>query len=204
MQIVESAHVDLISPFPTQEVRRIVNWLHCYKSVMWADGLPTTNEDMEKYILHNLGQFPSWGVIDKFNALNYKHEAPLIGIVWVEPGSTPANIYIHFTSTRKAWGSGLMDEATIKVMQYIFGQVQELKRISACVINSNTPAKAYLKRIGFKQDGLFKDFVTQNGEPKSMAHFGFLRSYPWGVSEVPQPQSQTISTKPLEATALVP
>lgn len=179
MQILQAQNIDLITPFPIAEIKRLVGWLHCYKSVMWADGLPDTDEAMEAYCLQALKEVLSFGVIDKNQSLGYKHEAPMIGVVWFEAGSTPANCYIHFASTRRAWGSGLMNEAASAAIDFIFNNYQAIQRISGCIINANKPAKNYLKRIGFRQDGLFKDFVTQHGKPVSMAHFGLTRREQW-------------------------
>src|SRR5260370_41237090 len=103
MLIIEAANVDLINPFPPTEVDRLVGWFHCYKSVMWGDGMPKDNEGMKAYCLQELNNVLSFGVIDKNNSLNYKHEAPMIGMIWFGAGATDANTYFHFTSTRRAW-----------------------------------------------------------------------------------------------------
>ncbi len=196
MRIIQASNVDLIEPFPLAEVQRLVGWLHCYKSAMLADGQPSSNEDMEKYILASMPNSLSFGVIDKNNTLNYKHEAPLIGVIWADPGFTQQSVYFHFTSTRRAWGSGLMDEAGHQVIKHLF-ETYPLSRISAFILNNNKPAKNYLKRLGFKQDGLFPDYVTQNNIPRSMAHFGLTkRAYLCPtLSPVAALSNQTTSTK---------
>src|SRR6266478_7873224 len=183
MRIIEAQDVDLIEPFPLAEIKRFVGWTHCYKSMMSVDGDPQTDEELEIYYKDFFQQAPSWGVIDKNNKLGYKHEAPLIGIIFLQAGASPTNVYVHLASTRKAWGSGLMDQAAKKLIQHVFDTYPGLLRISGAILNSNKPAKAFAKRAGFKQDGLLKDFVTQNNQPRSVAHFGFLRTDLNGKSE---------------------
>lgn len=175
MRIIESPHVDLIEPFPLNEIPRFLGWLHCYKTLFEVDGDPQLPEEKELYYRQMLPQVPSWGIIDKLNQLNYKHEAPLVGIIFLQPGASVANCYVHLASTRRAWGSGLMDEAAQVLIKHVFESYPSLQRISGAILNNNKPAKAFAKRQGFKQDGLLKDFVTQQGLPKSVAHFGILR-----------------------------
>jgi RimJ/RimL family protein N-acetyltransferase len=175
MRILQAQNVDLIEPFPMNELQRFLGWLHCYKTTMEVDGDPQTPEEKTLYYQQLLPLSPSWGVIDKNNKLNYKHEAPLVGIVYLQGGASPANCYVHLASTRRAWGSGLMDEAAQVLIKHVFETYPSLQRISGAILNNNKPAKAFAKRQGFKQDGLLKDFVTQNGLPRSVAHFGILR-----------------------------
>lgn len=179
MRVIEGSNVDLIQPFPLAEVNRVINWSHCYRSMVVVDGSPgsTGGEELAHYGSMVVLNCPSYGVIDRNGVLGYHHEAPLVGIFWLEPGSTPANTYIHFTSSRKSFGSGLMLEAAKQLVPQIFADFPTLTRISAGVLQKNSPARNFLKAIGFKQDGLFKDFVTQNGVPLKIAHFGYLRSY---------------------------
>lgn len=179
MRIIEAQNVDLIEPFPISEIQRFLGWLHCYKTCMEVDGDPQTPEDKELYYRQLFPQTLSWGVIDKNNQLNYKHEAPLVGIVFLQGGASPANCYVHLASTRRAWGSGLMDEAAQVLIKHVFEAYPSLQRISGAILNNNKPAKAFAKRQGFKQDGLLKDFVTQQGQPRSVAHFGILRREAW-------------------------
>src|SRR5260370_27149062 len=97
-----------------------------------------------------------------------------MGVVWAAPVFPQKSVYFPFTSTRRAWGSGLMDEAGQQVIKHLF-ETYPLSRISAFILNNNKPAKNYLKRLRFKQDGLFPDYVTQNNVPRSMAHFGLTK-----------------------------
>ena len=208
MRIIEAQNVDLIEPFPINELPRFLGWLHCYKTQMEVDGDPQTPEEKLAYYQQLMPLSPSWGVIDKNNKLNYKHEAPLVGIVYLQGGASPANCYVHLASTRRAWGSGLMDEAAQILIRHVFEVYPSLQRISGAILNNNKPAKAFAKRQGFKQDGLLKDFVTQQGQPRSVAHFGILRReacplvapQPNPINSIKEPTSE----QALEASQIQP
>lgn len=191
MRIIEAADVDLIEPFPLGELKRLVGWTHCYRTMMEVDGDPQTDEQKMLYYAEVLKTLPSWGVIDKANKLGYQHQAPLIGVIYIQPAS-PHNAYVHLASTRKAWGSGLMDQAGRRLIVHAFETYSQLGRLSGAILNTNKPAKAFAKRLGFVQDGLLRNFVTQNGTPRSVAHYGLLRSDQW---EVNQPQLETPAAK---------
>jgi len=193
MQIIESENVDLISPFPLNEIKRLVGWLHCYRTMLEFDGGPKTEEEHEFYWRNIIQTYPTWGVIDKNNKLNYKHAAPLIGFFWAEPTNF-SNVYMHLTSTRKAWASGLMDEGAHALIKELFEKNPGLLRLSGAILNSNKPAKNFAKRVGMKQDGLFKDFVTQNGQPKAVAHFGLTRSDLWAGYSAAAKQPNPVTT----------
>jgi RimJ/RimL family protein N-acetyltransferase len=201
MRILQGTNVDLIEPFPLSEIPRFLGWLHCYKSIFEVDGDPVTPEEKTLYYQQLFPQTLSWGVIDKNNQLNYKHEAPLVGIVFLQGGASPANCYVHLASTRRAWGSGLMDEAAQTLIKYVFASYPSLQRISGAILNNNKPAKAFAKRQGFKQDGLLKDFVTQQGQPRSVAHFGILRREACLLAAQPQ-NPINLTKEPVAAQAL--
>jgi RimJ/RimL family protein N-acetyltransferase len=116
----------------------------------------------------------SYGVIDKNNTLNIRHEAPLIGMIAFEP-HTVWNGYLHIASSRKAWGSGLFDQGLVLAIDDIFSSIPSLTRISALVLENNYPTRSLAKRMGFLREGRFEDMVTQHGEPRSLLHFGMTR-----------------------------
>jgi len=193
MRIIEAKDVDLIEPFPIGEIPRLVKWLHCYTTVMDIDGEPKTDTDKESYYRIIVQQHPTWGVIDKHNKIGYKHEVPLIGFGYFQPMANRCNAYLHVASSRKAWGLGLIDQAAETLIKHLFEANPHLQRLSGAILNSNSPAKAFAKRIGFQQDGLLKDFVTQNGIPKSVAHFGLLRRNVW-ATKLPQLEQPAVKT----------
>lgn len=174
MNIIECQDVDLIEPFPPQEIHRIWGWIHCYKTINLLDGGPTTAEEFNTYMANTLSQVRSWGVIDKNNKLNVKHEAPLIGAIMFEPSNEWGG-YFHVASTRKAWGSRMIDQGGEAVIQYLFETCPELLRVGAYILEHNAPARGLAKRLGFRVEGYVRDLVMQGGEPKSMVLYGLTR-----------------------------
>jgi RimJ/RimL family protein N-acetyltransferase len=174
MEIIESTNIDLISPFPVSEARRVFGWMYAYKSVIETDQSPKSADEYAQYFEGISPYVLSYGVIDKHNTLNIPHEAPLIGMVAFEP-STLWNGYMHVASKRRAWASGLVEEGAKTAIHDIFTKRPDLTRVSAMVLPRNRMAGNLAKRIGFKVDGFFEDYVTQSGTPQPMIHYGLTR-----------------------------
>ena len=174
MNIISGQNVDLISPFPPQEVRRVFGWNHCYRTLTENDDTPNTIDDFERHMQALLAVCPSWGIIDKNHLTNIKHEAPLVGIGLFEPAGIRHGFF-HVATARKAFKTGLIDEAGQLVIQQLFDSIPTLLRVGAYMDERNAPAKALCKRIGFKFEGLCEDMISRNGEPKNIAYFGLTR-----------------------------
>jgi RimJ/RimL family protein N-acetyltransferase len=117
----------------------------------------------------------SWGIIDKNHITNIKHEAPLVGILIYEPASNRTG-YMHVATARKAWRTGMIDEAVEIVVEQIFEGIPSLTRLGAYMFEKNSPAISLAKRHNFKYEGTFHDVVVQNGEPANLVYFGLTRS----------------------------
>lgn len=197
--VTEGPEVDLIEPFPISEIRRLVGWSHCFRSMCVMDDAPKDEQSLIEYFTKYLPMVRSFGVIDKFNKLGYKHEAPLIGCFIYEKPLNMPNGYVHVTSTRKAWGSGLLDQAAKLGIKMLFDTDPNLLRISALLVTSNAPAKQFVKRVGFKQDGQFKNYLTQNGTPKAVSHFGILKEQvtSWTLNEKEIADVESNNRKPV-------
>lgn len=174
LRVVEGHRVDLISPFPAGELPRLYNWLYCYRSFIDTDLSPKGEEECIAYYRQSLDVMPTYGVIDKHNYLGIAHEAPLVGFVSAEP-SSPWNSFMHVASTRKAWGSGLMDEALLVAIQDQFDHSPELLRVSTIVAKTNHPAQSLAKRIGAQYEGTLHHFIRQAGRPVDCVCFGLTR-----------------------------
>lgn len=174
MQVIEGQNVDLISPFPITEVPRTYGWMHCYKSVVETDLSPKTQEDYLPYMAELLGRCVSWGMIDKNHLTNSKHEAPLVGLLLFEP-LLPWTGYLHIATARKAWRTGIADEAVELGIKECFQNIPSLTRLSAYMHQRNAPAIGLAKRHGFVFEGLFHDMIVQNSEPANLVYFGLTR-----------------------------
>lgn len=181
MHVVSGRDVDIISPFPVKELPAVIGWMHCYKSIIMGDEGPQNDEELYQLLVAHVGNHDSWAIVDKANLTKgSKVDVPLVGIIIFEKTS-PYNGYIHVASNRKAWGNklakpGLIEQAGHLVIKDIFDNNPGLNRISIAVEDNNKAAINLAKRVGFKQDGCFKDMVMKNGKPQTAMHFGYLRS----------------------------
>lgn len=176
MDVLEGKNVDLIEPFPPSQILRLRGWLYCYKTMIITDADPHTPEEILQFIAAQMSSpnVRSWGVIDKFNAIQSKHEAPLVGCVVFER-TTPYNGYFHVTFNRQSWGKGMADEASDIVLKRVFETEPDLLRVSAAILSKNNPAKALCSRVGFNREGVMRRFVLQNTEPMDVIHYGLTR-----------------------------
>jgi RimJ/RimL family protein N-acetyltransferase len=180
MKVYSGLDVDLVEPFPLQEIHRLVGWLHCYKTIIHSDDSPQTPEELEKYFTAYFQQpnLRSWGLIDKNHKVNTNHEAPLVGFGAFEFAGDPRtarNGYFHCATTRKAWGSGIINEAAKLAFNTVFTEHPDLLRVSSFVINNNYPARKLALVLGMKIEGVLEDAVLQSGIPKPLTHFGLTR-----------------------------
>lgn len=174
MDIIVGTNVDLIAPYPLREIKRAYGWMHCYRSIIESDESPKTLEEFEAYMAQFLGVCTSFGIIDKNHITNVKHEAPLVGILILEPGGLH-NGYWHVATSRRAWGTGLVDEAAKLGFQWAFENFPALTRLSANIYDRNFPAQNLAKRLGFKREGVLEDMFVLDAQPRNMVHYGLTR-----------------------------
>ncbi len=197
MRIIEGQRTDLVTPFPENQLRRLFNWMHSFKTSVFADGSPQTPEEFIPYMKFVLERSVTYGVIDKHNELGLNHEAPMVGYVAFDP--TPINAYAHVASTRRCFGTGLIDEAAKLAVTDMFALLPSLLRISATIIPWNRPARALAERIGMEYEGRMRHMVLQKGKPIDIVHYGMTRSK-WGelqvVDEVETDSDTSVPTPP--------
>jgi RimJ/RimL family protein N-acetyltransferase len=173
MNIIQGRDVDLIFPFPPKEYHRIFSWFHCYRTIVDSTNFPKTPEEFAAKLAH-LPNVRTYGIIDKNNIIGMRHEAPLIGMYMFDQ-DTVLNGNAHVASTRKAWGSRLVDQAGHILVGHVFDSIPELTRVTVSVLASNAPAKALAKRLGFTYEGRIRDAMTVRDVPQDMVLFGLTR-----------------------------
>jgi len=184
MRGIEGETVDLISPFPANQVSRLWSWLHSFKTTNFADGSPQSLEEFIPWTLTRLMNVLSYGVIDKNNILNMKHEVPMIGFIAIEP-ATAETAYYHVASTRRAHGKGLLSEATQLAIRDVFDQIPPLLRIGAAIVPWNKKARTFVEQEGFQYEGRIRHAALQKGKPIDIVHYGLTREAWGGVTECP-------------------
>lgn len=217
LRIITGKDVDLICPFPISEIKRTYGWVHCYRTITECDDSPKDIDSYSAMMSQVLPRVVSWGMIDKNHLTNIKHEAPLVGFGMFEPSLMPNGTirsgYLHVATARRAWKANLVDEATDLVLADLFEGLPSLLRVSAYMADKNAPAKALVRRHGFRYEGLIEDSILVENSPENLVLFGLTRrnynalcqpkclveSEPVSVEqsdnslEVPQPQPQLMA-----------
>lgn len=110
-----------------------------------------------------------WGISNK-------EEDKLIGTCgyhnWVK-GYFKAELGYELSSAY--WRKGIMAEALQKVINFGF-QEMNLNRIEALVYPDNLASLNMLKKIGFKQEGLLKEYALFNGEFTDLVMLSLLKN----------------------------
>jgi ribosomal-protein-alanine N-acetyltransferase len=72
------------------------------------------------------------------------------------------------------WGKGVATDVLKEIIRHAFEDL-DLVHISAEVEYDNIPMRKVFDKIGFRQDGLFKDSRIKNGERIDVIHFALIR-----------------------------
>jgi len=174
MKIIEGKDVDLITPFPPKEMKRIFGWLRCYRTIPELDTFPKTPEDLADQ-LARVPTLQTFGIVDKNNFLGVRHEVPLIGLYTFDQ-DTKLNGNIHVASSRKAWNSRLVDQAGLLLINHMFRYTPDLLRVTISTPSQNGAGRALARSWGFRYEGCFRDAVIINNTPNNMAIMGLTRT----------------------------
>lgn len=94
--------------------------------------------------------------------------------------SDPRQAELGFTVAREHQGRGLASEAVRTLLGYAFDTLA-LHRVFAVVDDRNGPAQRLLARVGFREEGRFRDNAWFKGAWSSERLYALLRSE-WGPS----------------------
>lgn len=182
MKVLIGTDVDVIAPFPVQALKQAAQWMHCYKTLIFGDNGPQTNEEIEAFLAQRASQpnIQTWGIVDKNNLTgSTQSEAPLVGIGFLEVLS-PENGYFHIATNRRAWGEkvtspSMAQQAAQLVIPEVWQVLPSLQRLSAATYASNKAARNLIRKVGFQKDGYFVAMGRTKGKPEDVVHFGLLR-----------------------------
>ena len=96
---------------------------------------------------------------------------------------SPVNYHVHTVSQRRAWGKGLMDEGLDLLVEDLFSN-QNLLRLSATMVTNNRAVINFATRHGFKREGIVRDIIICNGEPRDVAYYGLTRKDYFNAKQV--------------------
>jgi RimJ/RimL family protein N-acetyltransferase len=176
ISVIEGDKVDLLSPFPEKELKRLYGWLRRVRTELGGDETPKSRKDILAHYSVGLASpnVSSWGIIDKGNITSGKTDFPIVGFVAFEKQSS-YNGYIHLATTKEAFNLHLIDEAVELAVKDLYARYQTLLRISAMAAQSNWLVKELARRTGFVFEGTFEDSYTYEGDPRNVVHYGLTR-----------------------------
>ena len=93
----------------------------------------------------------------------------LDGILWVH-GVSGLGIAI---GERANWGQGYGSEAAQLALNFAFGELN-LHRVTATVFDYNARSIAFLEKLGFQREGVFREFLQRDGKRHDMVLYGLL------------------------------
>ncbi|AGK53816.1 GNAT family N-acetyltransferase [Bacillus sp. 1NLA3E] len=72
------------------------------------------------------------------------------------------------------WNRGYATEAVMKIVSYGFENLK-LNRIGAIVLSENEASIHLLKKLGFEEEGILRDYIYQNGESLDTYVLGLVK-----------------------------
>jgi len=108
-----------------------------------------------------------WGI-----ALKGKTE--IIGTIGFNNYTKQHRANIGYDLQKDYWNNGYISEALKAVINYGFEKL-EINRIEAEVMPGNIYSEKALNRLGFKREGLLRDWMLWNGKHYDMIMYSLLR-----------------------------
>lgn len=173
-RVITGDTVDLISPFPVSYLSRLVKWTYQYRSLLTWDYGPQTDSEMETVLQNCILNKRTYGVVDKYNKIGVTSDGPVVVGAFIIDDASPVNCHAHTVSQRRAWGKGLMDEGVDLLVEDLFSD-PTLLRISANMVSNNRAVISLATRHGFRREGLVRDMIICNNEPRDVAFYGLTK-----------------------------
>lgn len=146
-----------------------INFLRFYDMV---SAVPKSKKELHE-MLHEITQ-----AHDKYIfAIRSNIDETLIGVTGFENilwNNGTAVIYIGI-GDKSFRGKGFGKEALALTMQFGFNELN-LHRIQLNVLSYNTPALNLYESLGFKKEGVYREFIHRDGIRFDMYLYGILRS----------------------------
>jgi RimJ/RimL family protein N-acetyltransferase len=162
---IEGLRVRLVEPFPEDRLPDLFHWLKV-SMLSRTSGFPVDPDSTES-LKEALAPIRTWAVFDK-------SDNALIGAVMFEPvGTMGGTSYV--VAVRRAWGTGLMDEAAKLGIRKVFTDQPELEYIFGFVLANNAPARAFDERVGFRLKNVLPQYAEQGGKLRDMRIYEITR-----------------------------
>ena len=123
------------------------------------------DEAVAEWVSENLRQRPVFG---KFTAIGMvKNGQPIAGVVYHDHDRKNGDIQLSIASATPKWCSR---ESLAVFLGYPFQQLK-CNRITAICHQRNKPARSFLKKLGFKEEGILR----QKYFPRDAVVYGMLK-----------------------------
>jgi ribosomal-protein-alanine N-acetyltransferase len=131
--------------------------------------------------LHGLPFLKNYGENDLHNIYALKSEP----LVWIYSDKHPLTssilsfndkhkrAVIGYNLLPKYWGKGYATEITRELVRYLF-DVIKVERVEALVCDKNIPSKNVLKKSGFIQEGVLRNFALIHNTYVDVCYFGIV------------------------------
>lgn len=107
-------------------------------------------------------------------AITRRHDAPLIGAVTLHVRAEHQRGEIGYWAGRPYWNQGFSTEAAERVVAHAFHSLS-LHRIQAFCLPTNTGSVRVLEKLGFRREGVLRDYVLKWGHFQDRAVYGLLK-----------------------------
>lgn len=133
----------------------------------------TTLEQTKHYIAEICAQYEKdnadlWAVVEKSS----NRMIGLCGLIEYKERFRRAEL--GFMLAYDAWGKGYATESCKAIVDYGF-EIMHLNRIEASVDPENIASIRVLEKLGMQREGLLRERVICNGEPRDRAMYGLLK-----------------------------
>ena len=167
---VSEEHVDEVyHHFANREVNEFVdfdeakNIADAKEIINWGNGLYKNNAGM------------LWGIFSKtdnvfMGQVNFVNRASDNFVRLVH------RTEIGFDLSPQYWGNGYMTEVMKSSISWIFNSYAiKIKRIEAIINNKNHRAQKVVSKVGFKREGVLRDYVSYKNELWDMSMYSLLK-----------------------------
>ncbi|GKX67180.1 GNAT family N-acetyltransferase [Inconstantimicrobium mannanitabidum] len=158
-----------------EDIAKLEQWYNDIEFLRFYDmvsAVPKSKKELHE-MLHEITQ-----AHDKYIfAIRSNIDETLIGVTGFENilwNNGTAVIYIGI-GDKSFRGKGLGKEALALTMQFGFNELN-LHRIQLNVLSYNTPALNLYESLGFKKEGVYREFIHRDGIRFDMYLYGILRS----------------------------
>ena len=139
---------------------KYVSWMNDEEVIRYLEsGGNYTKAKLEDY-LAEVEKHPKY-----FWAIIMKESGEHVGNIKIDP-IHPIHQFGEYgimIGDRNVWGKGIAKEASTEILNYSFKTLQ-LRKINLGVLSSNTLAISLYEKLGFEQEGRFKNHVKNGNE----------------------------------------